>query len=113
MGKRGPQPGTKYRKRSVVRVRPIQIQNDRQLVAAQHFNDDLEDVMTRIDLNIYPAYGPFGLPSPLLSRLRASVEAAQQSVIDGILGYSEESARGEGDGTDSEDEDGVRAPDES
>ncbi len=80
MGKRGPAPGTKYIRRATI-VGSITIMNTRELVAAQHFCDHLDAVLTQLDRGEYPA---FLLASPMREKLRQTAEAVQNSVIGGI-----------------------------
>jgi hypothetical protein len=91
MGKRGPQPGTKYSRGKTRFSGSIGIRSDGQLVAAQRFNDHLEGVMSYIDQNIYPTYGPRAVPQRKVARLRAATEDVQHAVLEGILRYSLES----------------------
>ncbi|MBC8143614.1 MAG: hypothetical protein H7Y38_19460 [Armatimonadetes bacterium] len=80
MGKRGPAPGAKYTRRATI-VGSITIVNNSELVAAQHFCDHLDALLTQLDRGEYPA---FMLASPMREKLRLSAEAVHNSVIGGI-----------------------------
>ena len=80
MGKRGPSPGAKYKRRPLAGGSVVVV-NDRQLLDAQHFCDRLDAVLAQIERGDYPAE----LLTPRVrERLRLSAEAVQHSVIAGI-----------------------------
>lgn len=83
MKKRGPKPGTKYKKRITV-PRVVRIVSDGQLVAAQRFNEQLDAVLGQIDNHIFPADH---IDPVLIERLYDSAELVQSAVVDGIVDY--------------------------
>jgi hypothetical protein len=91
MGKRGPKPGTTYNDGPTVR-HALRVESDKQLVAAQHFNDRLERLLVELDSPIYPTPQ---IELRLVRRLIQTLEAVQGVVIDGISDYMLEEDRRE------------------
>jgi hypothetical protein len=85
MGKRGPQPGTKYRKRALTTPR-VAISTDAQLVAAQRFNERLDAVLDYVDNHLYPVNK---VDARLIARLQGAAEVIQGAVCEGISAYYE------------------------
>ena len=83
MGKRGPTPGTRYGRRANL-AGSISILTDRELVAAQHFCDHLNAVLTQLERGEYPV--PL-LKSPVRERLHKTAESVHHSIIGGIEAY--------------------------
>lgn len=83
MGKRGPKMGTTYNT-SPTAAHPLCVEDDKQLVTAQHFSDRIECLLTEIDGLRYPV-GQIDIR--LVRRLIQTLEAVQSAVIDGIADY--------------------------
>ena len=83
MGKRGPKPGAIYRPRILIAPR-LRVESDRQLLAAQHFNDRLDRLIGEIDGGDYPATH---VDVRLRRRLMEDLETIQGAIIDGIESY--------------------------
>jgi hypothetical protein len=89
MGKRGPKPGTTYNTRPTA-AHPLRVENDKQLVMAQHFTERIERLLAEIDGHHYPVSQ---LDLRLVRRLVQVLEAVQSAVIDGIAEYMLEEDR--------------------
>lgn len=89
MGKRGPERGGKYRKRILV-PRHLPVDGDGQLVAAQHFNERVEQFLITFDEGRYPVSH---LEPELIEQMVEAVELVQSAVVDGIEGYFIRAAR--------------------
>ena len=89
MGKRGPKPGTTYNTNPTA-AHPLRVENDKQLVTAQHFSDRIERLLSEIDGLHYPASQ---IDIRLLRRLIQTLESVQSAVIDGIADYMLEDDR--------------------
>jgi hypothetical protein len=85
MGQRGPRAGAKYRKRVLV-PRELKVSTDRQLVAAQHFNDWIESVLDQMDKS--ERYPLSGLEPAVVAQFIEAAEVMQGSIIEGIESYS-------------------------
>jgi hypothetical protein len=84
MGKRGPKPGAKYHKR--VRVtRTLSVASERQLVAAQRFNDRLDRWM--VELERADQFPLSELEPVLRERFLEAAGQLQGVVIEGIYRY--------------------------
>lgn len=84
MGKRGPKVGTKYRKR--VWIAPaVSIESDRELVAAQRFNERL--INWTFELEQRKGFPLNAMQSDLLERMLEVIGAMQGSVTEGIADY--------------------------
>ncbi|MES2461188.1 MAG: hypothetical protein V4671_11455 [Armatimonadota bacterium] len=83
MGKRGPKPGTTYNTRPTA-THPLRVENDKQLVLAQHFTERIERLIAEIDKQHYPVSHT---DLHLVRRLVQTLEAVQSAVIDGISDY--------------------------
>jgi hypothetical protein len=84
MGRRGPKAGTKYRKR--VWIAPaVEIGSDRELVAAQRFNERL--INWAFELERREGFPINALQSDLVERMLEVLGAMQGSVTEGIADY--------------------------
>ena len=91
MGKRGPKAGVKYGKR-VMTAAPIAVLSDRELVAAQHFNDHLDRFLETVEAKNYPVPA---VESAVVEQLIHAAEAMQEAIIGGIEAYSTSASPGE------------------
>jgi hypothetical protein len=80
MGKRGPEPTRRYRKRILV-PRRLLVETNHQLLTAQHFNERLEKFLMNFDEGRYPVSG---LEPALIEQMVEAVEMVQSAVIEGI-----------------------------
>jgi hypothetical protein len=85
MGKRGPRPGTKYRRRIVVAPR-IPIETDRQLVQAQSFNERLDQLMGELERR--ETYPVNVLEKEIIEQVVEAAALLQEAIIEGIESYS-------------------------
>jgi len=84
MGKRAPQPGAKYRKRATI-GRALPVASDRQLVAAQHFNDRVQNWLAELEqCNRFPLNSVEPL---VVERVIEATSLLQGVVIEGIADY--------------------------
>ena len=84
MGKRGPQPGAKYRKRFIVPPE-LKVCDDRELVAAQHLNERLDCLLGTLEQK--QRYPMSGLDTQLHHDLIVALENVQGAVCMGIEGF--------------------------
>lgn len=94
MGKRGPKPGATYRK-GIDFTGRLRIQTDKQLVAAQHFNDRLDRLMADIDGHVYPTAQ---IDGRAVRQLLRDMERVQNTIIGAIEEYLNRPASWRGDG---------------
>jgi hypothetical protein len=86
MGQRGPRVGSKYRTRRVLVPKELKVRNDRDLVAAQKFNEWIDSVLTRMDAS--ERYPLSELQPALVAQFVEAAEVLQGSIIEGIEAYS-------------------------
>ncbi len=88
MGQRGPKAAEpndkrKYKKRIIVPKR-LPVDTDGQLVAAQHFNERIDEFLAKLNGENYPLSG---IEPNLLEQAVEMAELLQESVVSGIEAY--------------------------
>jgi hypothetical protein len=83
MGKRGPQAGAAQRR--ILVPRRLVICSDHELVLAQHFNERIDDFLTRMGEQRFPLTA---VEPVLTAQVMVATENLQHAIIEGIENYS-------------------------